>query len=64
MILKVGEILIAEAFCGFPDSTTQGKEYIVSKVDRNRYGNVEFKIIDDNGIERFPISTRFKKKVS
>jgi hypothetical protein len=59
--LKVGDILIADGYCGIPDKTTQGKEYVVSKVYEVEGGRM-FWIIDDNNQERFPISTSFKKK--
>ena len=62
-MLKVGDVLIAEHFCGFPDNTTKGKEYEVCKVEQIGE-RINFYIIDDNGKERFPISTTFKKKES
>ncbi|MCA1064713.1 hypothetical protein QTG56_24185 (plasmid) [Rossellomorea sp. AcN35-11] len=60
--MKIGDILIAEHYCGFPDNTTKGKEYDVSKVENHFDGRVMFWIIDDIGEERFPISTTFKRK--
>lgn len=59
--MNTGDILIAESYCGFPDNTTKGKEYIISKVERHFGGRVMFWIIDDNGVERLPISTTFKR---
>jgi hypothetical protein len=60
--LQVGDILIADSYCGITDNTTQGKEYIVSKVNEMFDGGTMFWIIDDKNQERFPISTTFKKK--
>ncbi len=60
--LKVGDILIAKSYCGFPDHTTKDKEYTVTKVDEIFDGRTMFWIVADNGEERFPISTTFKRK--
>lgn len=60
--LKVGDILIAEKYCGFPDHTTLGKEYAVSKVQEVE-GREMFWIMGDNGEESFPVSTSFKRKI-
>lgn len=59
--IKVGDILVAESYCGFPDSTTKGKEYVVSKVEVLTDGRIMFWIIGDDGKEHFPVSTKFKK---
>lgn len=60
--MKVGDILIAEHYCGFPDNTTKGKEYQVTKVKEMFDGRIMFWIINDDGKESFPISTTFKRK--
>lgn len=60
--LKVGDILIAEDYCGFPDNTTRGSEYTVIKVENSPFQGIMFWILDDEGKERFPISTTFKRK--
>lgn len=61
--IKAGDILIADKYCGFPDSTTQGKEYMVSRVEEFADKTI-FWIIDDNGEERLPVSTTFKRKLT
>lgn len=61
--LKVGDVLIAEHYCGFPDHTTQGREYVVTRVNESWDGRVMFHIIADDAQERFPISTSFRRKV-
>lgn len=60
--IEVEDILIAESYCGFPDNTTKGKEYVVTKTELISNGRMQFWIIDDNGQERLPISTTFVKK--
>lgn len=60
--LKAGDILIAEHYCGFPDYTTEGKEYVVSKATEMFDGRIMFRIIADDGKERMPVSTTFKRK--
>jgi hypothetical protein len=63
MTMKVGDKLIANAYCGFPDGTTKCKSYTVSKVEE--YTDREmFYIINDEGKETFPISTVFVKEES
>lgn len=60
-VVKLGDILIADKWCGFPDNTTKGKEYKVVQV-RTYADRQMFWIIDDKGQKRFPISTTFKRK--
>lgn len=60
--LKAGDILIAEHYCGFPDETTKGNEYEVSRTEEMSDGRIMFYIIADDGKERLPISTTFKRK--
>lgn len=60
-MLKAGDVVVADKFCGFPDNTTKGKEYTISKVEHFS-DRTMFWIIDDNGEERFPVSTAFKMK--
>jgi len=60
--LKAGDILIAKHYCGFPDETTEGKEYEVSRAEEMSDGRIMFYIIADDGKERLPISTTFKRK--
>ena len=62
-MLKVGDVLKAQYYC-FPDHTTPGKEYVVTKVEEVLEGvcGVEmFWIIDDLGQECMPISTLFQR---
>lgn len=58
--INVGDRLIAKAYCGFPDGTTEGNEYVVSQV-RDGFNQRLFFIINDKGKEVLPISTTFKK---
>lgn len=60
--LKVGDILIAKNWCGFPDGTTEGKEYEVTEVKTFPDNRIFFHIINDLGNEVLPISTTFKRK--
>ncbi|SPT82982.1 Uncharacterised protein [Niallia circulans] len=59
--IKVGDKLIAVAWCGFPDGTTKGKTYTVTQVHPS-HSQLIFKIINDDGREVFPISTTFRKE--
>ena len=59
MTMKVGDKLIAESYAGkFPDGTTEGKMYTVSKVEEFS-DRVMFYIINDEGKVTFPVSTVF-----
>lgn len=59
--INVGDTLIANAYCGFPDGTTKGNEYIVSRIS-NGHDQRLFWITNDENKEVLPISTKFTKK--
>lgn len=61
--IKEGTVLVAEYGCDFPDRTTKGKEYKVTKVDDYEgLGQRFFRIVNDEGKDVLPISTRFRIK--
>lgn len=55
-MLKVGDKLIAKWTEEFTDKVTEGSVYEVCRVE-----DIGFYIINDEGVERFPISTEFKR---
>jgi hypothetical protein len=61
--IKVGDKLIAVKFCGFPDGTTEGKVYTVTRIESG-WNQKLFFIKNDEDREVLPISTVFKKLVN
>ena len=61
--VKVGDKMRAINYCGFPDGTTEGELYTVSRISQ-AYGQRLFFIINDDGKEGVAISTTFKKEAS
>lgn len=60
-MIKIGDKLEAIGYTGFPDHTTKGQIYVVKDVWLNKWGNPNFKIINDKGELIIPISTLFTK---
>ncbi len=61
--INVGDVVKAKAFCGFPDGTTKGSRYKVTRVER-AYKQRLFFIINDEGKEVLPVSTVFVKEAN
>jgi hypothetical protein len=59
--VKVGDKMKAISYCGFPDGTTEGNLYTVSRMSQT-YDQRLFFIINDEGKEVLPISTSFRRE--